>query len=199
MKKILIVVLVVLFIVQWIVPGKMIWEKENILSRGKEFRFRTEPIDPSNPFTGKYIWLNFKEHEFDLPAKKELRYDQDIFVLLKNDDSGYAKIENIVFEEPKGNMDFVKAKLRSYSPIFGLVGHRRDSIESQNIQIEYPFERFYMDEFKAPKAEKMYRQSNRDGTQKVYAIVAVSKGKAVIKDVMINEKPIRMAIEGSTK
>ena len=56
-----------------------------------------------------------------------------------------------------------------------------------------------MDEFKAPKAEKMYRQSNRDSTQKVYAMVSVLKGKAVIKDVMINEKSIRIAIEESTK
>jgi uncharacterized membrane-anchored protein len=195
MKNILVIALIILFIVQWIVPGKIIWAKEDILKNGKEFRFRSEPIDPSNPFTGKYIWLNFKETQFDLPTKQEFQYGQDIFVVLKKDDSGYAKIENVLIDEPREDVDYVKAKLRTFSPFIGKRKGDRDSIQYQNIQIDYPFDRFYMDEYKAPKAESMYWAYGRDSSQRVYAIVRVLKGKAVIKDVMINDTSIRRLVE----
>jgi hypothetical protein len=56
-----------------------------------------------------------------------------------------------------------------------------------------------MDEFKAPKAETVYRESTRDSTQKTYVVVSILNGDAVIKDVMINDQSIRQAIRKMDK
>ena len=47
-----------------------------------------------------------------------------------------------------------------------------------------------MDEYKAPNAETEYRKANMDSTQRIYAAVSILKGDAVIREVMINDKPI---------
>ncbi len=50
MKVIIIVIAAVVALAQWLVPGSMIWKREQILAKGETFRFRTEPVDPSHPF-----------------------------------------------------------------------------------------------------------------------------------------------------
>ena len=54
------------------------------------------------------------------------------------------------------------------------------------MRIEYPFDRFYMEETKAQAAEDMYRESIIDSTQVAYALVNIRNGEAVIRDVLIN-------------
>ncbi len=58
------------------------------------------------------------------------------------------------------------------------------------MEIEYPFDRFYLEESKAPEAERAYWEANRDTTQVAYALVAVKNGHAALKDVMINNKSV---------
>ena len=182
MKLIPIIALIIVCIIQWIIPGKIIQAKEKILSHGKVFRFRTEPIDPSNPFVGKYIQLRFKEDEFPMPvSEKQMDPGSEIFVMLQNDKEGYAKITGIVTEQPAPGVDFVKARV-------GYASYEKAN--SYTIHIKYPFEQFYMDEYKAPNAETEYRKANMDSTQRIYAAVSILKGDAVIREVMINDKPI---------
>jgi hypothetical protein len=114
------------------------------------------------------------------PSEKRLDQGSEIFVMLQNDKEGYAKITGIVAEQPAEGVDFVKAR----------VGYTSYEKENSYIHINYPFEQFYMDEYKAPKAETEYRKSNMDSTQRIYAAVSILKGDAVIREVMINDKPI---------
>ena len=58
--KIVIIAFVLLALIQWVLPARMIWEREEVLQIGKEFKFIVEPIDPEDPFKGRYINLNFK-------------------------------------------------------------------------------------------------------------------------------------------
>lgn len=122
------------------------------MKKGQTFRFLTEPVDPNNPFIGKYITLNFKEERITQAAPKSWETDQAIYVLLTNDDSGFAHVKSIATKEPKGQTAYVKAKLRS--------------VYDSTVMIDYPFDEFYMEESKAPKAEKAYWDSNRDTLQK---------------------------------
>jgi hypothetical protein len=55
--------------------------------------------------------------------------------------------------------------------------------------IEYPFNVFYMEEFKANKAEEIYRK-NVTKVGNAFAVVKVYKGQYVIIDVIINGKSI---------
>lgn len=51
-KKTLLSVFILVAIVQLYVPAKMILDREDILDTGKEYKFKTEPIDPNDPFRG---------------------------------------------------------------------------------------------------------------------------------------------------
>ena len=185
MKRLAIGAFVIIAIVQWFVPGKMIWDKEAVLRKGKIFNFRTEPVDPSHPFKGRYIALSFNENEFTTTSPDSgLFHYGEAYVLLEKDRDGFAKIKNVVKQKPGAALDYVKASI-SY------IDRKKDTAV---VHLLYPFDAFYMDEFKAPKAETVYRESTMDSTQKTYAIVSILNGDAVIKDVMINSQPIRQVI-----
>lgn len=185
MKQSAIGVFIIIALVQWFVPGKMIWDREAVLRKGKVFNFRTEPVDPSHPFKGRYIALSFKENEFTTTSPDSDLFNYgDAYVLLEKDRDGFAKIKNVVKQKPGTASDYVQASI-SY------IDRRKDTAV---IHLQYPFDEFYMDEFKAPKAEAAYRESTRDSTLKPYAVVSILNGDAVVKDVLINEQSIRQVI-----
>lgn len=191
MKKpiISIFIFIVLAVAQWLFTGSMIYNKESVLRNGKAYRFKTEPVDPSDPFKGRYIYLSFKEREYvtSQPLKEFQDYSsgEELYVLLTTD-SGYAKIAGLSAKQPlKG--DYIKAK-------FGYINNKYEDDTLANkhyaITIDYPFTEFYMDEYKAPKAETAYREANRNANSNCYALVKVLNGDAVTENVFINDKPI---------
>lgn len=174
---------ILLILAQWYVPSAMIFEQENILKSGELFKFKTAPIDPVDPFRGRYVTLNFDENNFELETETEWDSDyprKDVFVHLDRDSLGFAKIIDVTLEKPTSSTNFIKAK--AYGTFFNQT--------NKLINIEYPFNRFYMDEFKAPKAEKIYREAQIDSTQVAYASVRIKEGKAVLENVFVNDKPI---------
>ena len=177
-KKGLIIGFILVAIIQLYVPGKMIYVQEKVMMTGNEFKFKAAPIDPNDPFRGKYITLQFEASTFTVKNTNEWTHGQEVFVLIQPDSNGYAKIQSVSNERPGNDADYVKAKI-------GYV----DEINS-NLMINYPFDRFYMEESKAQPAEDLYRKSITDSTQIAYALVNVKNGEAVIKDVMINGKSI---------
>lgn len=185
MKNLLLPAFIIVALVQWYVPGKMILDSEKVLREGKTFRFLTEPVDPSNPFIGKYITLNFKEESFSVDKADDLVSANELFVLLTTDANGFARIKDVVAKEPSGNIDYVKAKLQYTT----YEGNRRQ------LHIDYPFDKYYMDEFKAPKAEDVYRKATADTAKQTYAVVKVWKGRAVTENVIIDNTPIRELIK----
>ncbi len=58
------------------------------------------------------------------------------------------------------------------------------------MSLQLPFDRFYMEEAKAPAAEAAYREHNRKGAQDAYVIVRVLEGAGVIEDLYVGGKPI---------
>jgi uncharacterized membrane-anchored protein len=57
--------------------------------------------------------------------------------------------------------------------------------------IDYPFDRYYLEESKALAAEQAYAASVRDTTQVTYALVNIKDGVAVLKEVLIGGVPVR--------
>lgn len=176
-KTIILVLFAVTCLVQWFVPGSMISDQEHTIHEGKLFKFRTAPIDPSDPFRGKYITLFFEERSIEVVDPKEWENADDIYVSII-DSAGFARISTVSMYAPEG-ADYIKAKIRSVS-----------NYEPYTVHITYPFERFYLEESKASKAENVSRVTRNDSTTVVYAVVSVLDGKAALKDVMINDRSI---------
>src|SRR6185503_880784 len=99
-KTIIFPAFILMVLVQLYVPVKMIFSNESLLEGGREFKFRTAPIDPNDPFRGKYITLSFKENSARVENAKDWNNGDQIFVSLTQDEEGFAKILEVSKEKP---------------------------------------------------------------------------------------------------
>ena len=173
-KKIILIAFILVALVQIYVPAKIILDRAIVLNSGKEFKFKTAPIDPIDPFRGKYIDLNFNDNTVEIQNKENWARGETVFVLLTTDNNGFAKISSVSKAKPLDSQDFLKAKIDYIT------------YDAPKLVIEYPFERFYMEESKAYDAELTYNRVLPDTTQVAYALVNIKNGESILKDVMIN-------------
>lgn len=176
--KLLLPAFILIALVQLYVPASMIIDREDILNEGVTYKFKTRPIDPNDPFRGKYITLNFLENTTKIPDSTEWRRGEELYVLLTTDNEGFVKIQSGSKEKPDSGHDYLKVKVANA---------KRSNI----VRIQYPFDRYYMEESKASEAETIYRESQRDTSQVTYAIVYIKDGEAVLNDVMIDDTSIK--------
>ena len=175
----------IMVVAQWYVPGQMILFKEKILTTGKEFRFRTEPFDPYDAFRGKYVHLAFSQTSIQDKDSAYYQQGEMIYGLLSTDTSGFAHITSVTRDEPGEGTDYLKVTV-GYVYV--------DSVTS--ISINYPFDRFYMEESKAEHADAAYREAQRDTSKITYALVRIQKGEGIVENIIIDGKPIKeVAIE----
>ncbi len=167
------------FLAQWAVPASIIWRYETVLAKGKVFKFKTQPVDPYDPFRGRYVALSFELESAPLIDKRRSpEPGESMFALIAIDVNGFARIKGLTFERPPKD-DCLGIEVRyCQSPT--------------NVLIRLPFDRYYMNEKQAPAAETAYRKhSQRGGKQDAYATVRVHNGRAVIEDLYVADKPIR--------
>ena len=178
-KKMVLPAFILIALMQLAVPAKMIWDREEIMETGTEYRFKTAPIDPNDPFRGKYITLSYNEDTIAVENEADWTRGEEIYVSLTTDDAGFAKPKSVLKEKPTDQRDFLRAKVRFVS-----------GNSPNELTIDYPFDRFYMEESKAPEAEQTYRRTEMDTSKTAYALVSIKNGEAVLKDVLIDGTPI---------
>ena len=177
-KKITFLIFILIVMAQLYVPLQMIYNQEDIIKSGKEFRFQTIPLDPYDPFRGKHITLFFKEREITVQKNIKWHSGETVFATLTTDKNGFAKISSISKIKPKNSKSYIKSKIS-----LGYI--------NSVIIIDFPFNRYYMNEDIAQKAEKIYQEFSIKKKNETYALVAVKNGEAVLKDVRINDVSIK--------
>lgn len=182
MKAALLIAFTLVVAAQWYVPVSMIRDSELIVTEGLELKFRTRPVDPSDPFRGKYITLYFGTQSFVMDTVPRYNYGDDIYAALTIDEDGYAVVDSLYADEPADEMLAIKVEVSSAYI---------DSTH-QLIEIQYPFDRFYVEESKASEAERLYWESLLPTLpeRQTYAVVRVRKRRAVLMDVRIADKSI---------
>ncbi len=183
-KKILLTAFILMVMAQLYVPGKMIWNKEDIINNGIEYKFETAPIDPNDPFRGKYISLSYDKNTIEIENEKDWTSGEKIYVYLTTDKNGFAKIKSVSKQKPNDNQDFLKTNVRMVS-----------ENGSNKLTVDYPFDRFYMEESKAYDAEVTYRKTQIDTSKITYALVNIKNGEGVLKDVLIDGISIREIVK----
>lgn len=180
-RKLKIGLFVAMVFIQLAVPFWMMLKRELILSKGEVYLFRTQAFDPNDPFRGKYIDLQFDTLLTDIndPMGSFEEGDQ-VYAMLGKDESGFAYVKSISTKKPKSTKAYVKAEVDYISDWQG-----------KQVFLEYPFQRFYLDEDAAPEVERDYFESLRDSTSKTYAVLSLYVGEAVLQDVRTNGVSIR--------
>ena len=182
-KKWVLILMVLAAMAQVIIPAMMVLNSENVITDGIPNKIRTAPVEPNDPFIGKYIRLNFMDNSISIPPDEQWkRYDR-AYVSFKNDNNGFAVISSVSKIPPKSNRNYIKTKILS--------AHTTDIGESETrLKVDFPFDRFYMKETKAPRAEKLYNQRRVQDSVEVYALLMVEGGDFILKDVIYDGQSI---------
>ncbi|MEZ4484557.1 MAG: GDYXXLXY domain-containing protein [Syntrophotaleaceae bacterium] len=167
--------LLALFLVQLAVPASMIAGREMTLRHGQAFRFRTAPVDPYDPFRGRFVALNLEAASAPLPKDGKLTYRQKVLVRLAVDEAGFAYCRDIV-PEPPAEGAYLAARVQSW--------------DKERVRLQLPFDRYYSEEELAPEIERAYRAHSRRGKQEAFIAVRVRDGRGVLEELYIDELPV---------
>lgn len=180
------IIFIVVALAQLFIPSRMIINQESILKSGMAYKFKTQPVDPSDPFKGKYINLNYEINSYKTKDSLWQRKD-NVYVYLIVDSLGFAKIDAVSRIVLANNPnDYVEAKVQWYSK------------SSSDLTFEFPFKHYYMEETKAYDAEVAVRNRQLDSLpNNTYALVYIKDGEAVLDDVIIDEVSIKYYVEKS--
>lgn len=179
-KKIILIAFIAMALVQIYVPAKMIMDRELILKEGKSFLFKAAPIDPNDPFRGKYITLSYEINRIKVDPKDWVS-GEPVYLLLATDAEDFANVLSVSKSPPADTADYLLTTV--------------DYLSSDELVVDLPFDRFYMEESKAPGAERVYSQSLLDASKVTYALVKIRDGQAVLADVLIDGIPIREVVK----
>ncbi len=159
-------------------PASQIVKHERVLREGRAFKFRTRPVDPYDAFRGRYVQLTFEGMIAPLPPGMTYKHEADVYARIGEAD-GFATIESISADPPANTPDYVKVEMGWYT----------DHPSNRHVRVNVPFSQFFMNEKLAPAAEAAYRQLNRSGPAKVWAVVKVLNGKGVIENLYFDGMP----------
>jgi uncharacterized membrane-anchored protein len=167
----------------WIPIGQ-IRQHEDVLRTGRAYKFRTAPVDPYDAFRGKYVALNYANTTATIKPGENLSFRSPAYVTLSQGENGFAVFGELSTDPPPSG-DYVRVEYLFLSNL-------------GNAQFRLPFDRLFMEEGKAPKAEQAYwRYGNRRGqpVAQAYALVRLKNGRGVIEDLFINDQPVREFIK----
>lgn len=176
-KPITMVIFALMVVAQLGVPAFMITQRESVLKRGTPYKFHCVPVDPYDAFRGKYVALSLQP-EGDLSWSGDpLRRNQLIFASLSVDDEGFAQVDSLSLTRPESG-DYVEAKVQW------------NTVGQTTVPLAFPFDRYYLEESKAPEAERVYRKSLRDVERTTYITVRIKSGLGVLEELYIDDMPV---------
>lgn len=182
-----ILIFAVMALVQWLVPLYGIRHSERVLREGVPLLFLTEPIDPHDPFRGEYVTLGFAMERVDMPqdAERPWKEGEQAYLLLE-DSAGVALSRELRRERPEKGALYVSCRIN-----FRL-SFREDEKYGDVINIDLPFDRFYLQQGKGrPTEELMWQQSiATESALPAYAQVRILDGDAVIEDLIVGDRSI---------
>ena len=205
-KKIPAIVLVILFAVQLYVPISMILGQETVIEKGTLYKFRVGLLDPVDPFRGRYVVLNIQPSTVKVLDEDCSKYkDMQVSVKLTTDTAGYTLFDglrtqkNVDQESHYINMS-VRYAITPFRPLENSINDsvvsspgllRSDGLnDSCTVHLDIPFSRYYMEETKAPKAERfMWSRELRENTE-IWLEVRVLDGKAATTGLFVDGVPI---------
>jgi uncharacterized membrane-anchored protein len=195
--------LIVLSAAQLTAAAWSIARYEMTLANGSIYKVKTVPVDPADPFRGRYVAI-----QPVLPAPQRLSPEivalldqagsfrpnterKTAYVVLGSDAEGFAQVVEVVAEPPRAG-DYLKIASVRLRPIQPAEQGRQPEFVRD---IVLPFDRYYMGETAAPAAEQRYRETARRGDDiDTWVTVRVRNGIGVIEGLFIDGVRIEDAV-----
>ncbi|MBB5034661.1 GDYXXLXY domain-containing protein [Prosthecobacter vanneervenii] len=183
MKTFPLIIFGIAALAQWAAPLSQIWTHEQVLAQGTLIRLKCQAPDPYDPLRGRYLAVRPVLREATLPAGLKLQKGMQVYALLTPGADGIATISALSLTPPA---DGAYIRLRA--------GY----VYSDKASIEWPFDRFYVNEKLAPEADKWFAENIR-GDKGITAEVRVLNGRAVLADLSLDGKPFREILKERAK
>lgn len=164
-------------VLQLCAPLSMIAKRELVLQGGDVVRIRTAPVDPYDAFRGRYVALRLELGSVKNPVNLTLTRHQRVYVPFGTNEQGFAEFGDVELTRPVDGV-YLATRVQSW-----------DS-RKKIVNVEIPFDRYYLNEKDAPEAEAAYRGHSRGETRDAYVDVRVLRGYAVIEELYVGGKPV---------
>jgi len=161
--------------------AQIVYKYERTIASDNVYKFKTAPVDPNDPFRGKYITLNYQINSFMTTDESWDSYEIG-YAYFSKDENGFAVLETLV-KEPYADskLDYIQVEINNHYDGY--------------VRFDLPFDRYYMEESKAYDAEVLSRELRRDGKEDhIYAIVHIENGTHVLTDIMVNGVSMKDAV-----
>ncbi len=159
-------------------PVLQIATHARILRRGTSCRFELQPVDPLDYFRGRYLTLWFAPLTLPLPAAAPVQPGEWVHVSIEVDAGGIARPRAIALAPPVAG------------PYLTM---RVGWVTADSASLVWPFERYYLPEEVAPRADELYAemlQRGRNQASRAHALVRVLDGRGVVEDVLFDGVPV---------
>ncbi len=183
MKALPLVIFAMVALAQWAAPLSQIWTHEQTLTQGTLIKLKCSAPDPYDPLRGRYLAVRPEQREASVPAGLKLESGTRVYATLTSGADGLSTISSLSLTTPTSG-DYIRVN----------VGYAYES----KATIEWPFERFYINEKLAPEADKWFAENIR-GTKGIIAEVRVLNGRAVLADLSLDGRSFREILKERVK
>lgn len=183
MKSLPLIIFGIAALAQWAVPLSQIWTHEQVLAKGTLIKLKCHAPDPYDPLRGRYLAVRPEQSGGDLTPGMNLQKDMLVYAQLTNGADGFAIISGFSLKPPS-NGDYIRVKAIN--------------VYNDKVVIDWPFERFYVNEKLAPEADKWFAENIRT-SKGLTAEVRVYNGRAVLADLSLDGKPFREILKERVK
>lgn len=191
-KSLKITLLIFMVILQLAVPLYMMRSHQITLNEGQQFKFKAAPVDPYDPFMGRFLSINLEQRSIQVDDIRQYRSGRTVYIILENEEGGYAKVSGISFNRPN-NTSYFKTKIAYIENTYGSVMELNTNSLSPipgKVHFVIPFNRYYLPENLALKAEKEWNKLFTSRSNEVFITVRIYQGNAVIENVYISGESI---------
>lgn len=166
-------------------PALSIWKHQQQLSSGDALKFALRPIDPYDPFRGRYVSLAFGQLlATPADASTEFSPGHTAYLSYGKDADGFVEPQHLHDAAPR-NKPFLKVTIGYPS-------------EGETIGYRLPFDRYYLNELDAPRAEQLASEAmasqatgnSGDEGRRAFIIARVLDGEAAVEALYLDGKPI---------
>lgn len=178
-KKLILIAFLVLAFIQIYIPARTVFEKETIITEGKEFKFKVAPIALNELIRKQYTSLFFLERSFLFNSTENWTNNQVVYVTMTEDSLGFAKVHEVLKEAPVGNPYYIKTVV---------IVNQQNNIKPS---IVFPFNEYHIERSMLPKAKKVNAGANQSTNKPAYAVVIINKGDGFLKDVFVDGKNLK--------
>jgi uncharacterized membrane-anchored protein len=179
--------LAILSVAQLAAAAWSIARYESTLRTGILYRIRTMPVDPADAFRGRYVAVRpaiLLPKPIASETEKllyQIQSGERGYAILETDADGFARVAQIL-PQPPSQGDYLEI-----AHAWQQWGRESDKAVMLGYNVEFSFDRYYMNEADAPVAQDRYAEMlRRNPVARAWLAVRVKNGVGVIEGLFIN-------------